>query len=518
MKKLFVVLLTSLFSLPFFAQQTYPVYTVATVTTNDVDGVADSLDVLCQLQGIVYGINIRGAGNGLQFTIIDGENNGIGVFSSTRDFGYTVAEGDEVIVQGVIDQFNGLTQIVPDTLWRVSQNNTLVDPTLVTALGESTESQLIQIENVTLVDPSDWTNSGSGFNVDITNGADTFLMRIDADTDIFGMDPPSGIFDITGIGGQFDFGAPLDEGYQILPRYIADIDPYIPAAPDFPAYAIATVTTNDSEGRPDSLGVKCELTGIVHSVNFRPNGLEFALIDNAGDGIIVFNTNNNLGYTVTQGDEIKVQGEIGFFNGLTEHIAGNVEVVSTGNALLTPTEVTALNENTEAQLIKMNNVMLVDPAQWTNSGSGFNAQITDGTNTYTMRIDADVNVFGTAAPTSSFNVTGIGWQFDNSSPYDGGYQIIPRSLEDIEQVSNVLDPSLANGVKIYPNPVAAQLTLESLQGFDRIRITNALGQLVLDQKNIYLKAQFELNNLPSGIYHLTLIKGNRYWSLDFVKQ
>lgn len=518
MKKLFVVLLISLFSLPFFAQLTYPVYTIAKVTTNNADGVADSLDVPCQLQGIVYGINIRGAGNGLQFTIIDAENNGIGVFSSTKDFGYTVAEGDEVIVRGMIDQFNGLTQIIPDTLWRVSQNNTLVAPTVVTTLDESTESQLVLIENVSLVDPNDWSNSGTGFNVDITNGMDTFLMRIDADTDIFGLDAPSGTFDITGIGGQFDFSTPLDGGYQILPRSIQDIDPYVPAVPAFPAYPIGVVSTNDVEGRPDSLGAKCELTGVVHSVNFRPTGLEFALIDAAGDGIIVFNTNNTLGYSVSQGDEIKVQGEIGFFNGLTEHIASNVEVVSTGNALQSPTEVTALNESTEAQLIKINNVSLVNPTQWTNSGSGFNVQITDGANNYTMRIDADVNIFGTAAPTSPFNVTGIGWQFDNSSPYDGGYQIIPRSLDDIDLVSSVLDPALANGVKIYPNPVAVQLTLESPQAFDRIRITNAFGQLVLDHKKTGQKEQFDLHQLTSGIYHITLVRGNRYWSLDFVKQ
>ncbi|MGB0311618.1 MAG: hypothetical protein ACPGCW_03600, partial [Schleiferiaceae bacterium] len=28
-----------------------------------------------------------------------------------------------------------------------------------------------------------------------------------------------------GIGGQYDWSAPHDEGYQLLPRYIADITP-----------------------------------------------------------------------------------------------------------------------------------------------------------------------------------------------------------------------------------------------------------------------------------------------------
>ncbi|MBK7870415.1 MAG: T9SS type A sorting domain-containing protein [Saprospiraceae bacterium] len=60
--------------------------------------------------------------------------------------------------------------------------------------------------------------------------------------------------------------------------------------------------------------------------------------------------------------------------------------------------------------------------------------------------------------------------------------------------------------------------MESLQELDRIRITNALGQLVLDQKNINLKEQFNVNHLASGIYHLILIKENRYFSVEFVKQ
>ena len=83
-----------------------------------------------------------------------------------------------MIVRGEIGQFNGLTQINPDTLWMVSAGNALFDPTVVTALDETTESQLVTIENLTIVDPADWSNSGSGFNVDVTDGTNTYTLCV----------------------------------------------------------------------------------------------------------------------------------------------------------------------------------------------------------------------------------------------------------------------------------------------------------------------------------------------------
>ncbi|MDX1941893.1 MAG: T9SS type A sorting domain-containing protein [Saprospiraceae bacterium] len=516
MKKLFVFAFTMLWALFLIAQEEYPAYTINVVTTNNADGIVDSLDVKCQLQGIVYGFNIRGS-NGLQFTIVDANKNGIGVFSSTKTFDYTVAEGDEVIIRGTIDQFNGLTQILPDTLWRISQNNMLATPTVVSTLDESTESQLVQLENVSLVDPNDWTNAGSGFNVDVTNGTTTFQARIDADSDIFGALAPTGTFTLTGIGGQFDPASPYDAGYQIFPRRLTDINPYVPAASDFPPRSIGEVTTNNATGVADSLDVKCELQGIVYGINLRPTGLQFTIIDSNGDGIGVFLNSGNLGYTVAEGDLIKVRGEIDQFNGLTQILAEEIDLVSSGNALLEPTTVSELGEGTESQLIQIEVLTIVNPSQWTNAGSGFNVDVTDGTNTFQMRIDADTDIFGTSAPSSPFILRGIGSQFDNASPFTEGYQIIPRYLSDISLFSSVLDPKLAEGIKLYPNPVKDYLILESLQELDRIRITNALGQIILDQKNINSKEQFDVSHLSAGVYHIILIKENRYFSIEFVK-
>lgn len=205
----------------------YPVYTIAKVTTNNGLGVADSLDVYCQLQGVIYGNDFQG-NNNIQFYMID-NTGGISVFGN-EDFGYTVKEGDEVIVRGKIDQFAGLTQITPDTLWKVSGNNTLKSPTVVTKLDESTESEFIKIMNLHFKDKAQWTTGvGTGFNVDLLDdlGA-TISMRIDNDVPLFNQPAPSfNNLHVTGLGSQFDNTQPFTEGYQILPRYISDLEGYV---------------------------------------------------------------------------------------------------------------------------------------------------------------------------------------------------------------------------------------------------------------------------------------------------
>lgn len=203
--------------------QGYTPYPIAQVTTENAEGVADSLGTRAELTGVVYGVNLRPGG--AQFTIIDAAGDGIATFSNSNDYGYTVTEGDEVTVHGVISQFNGLTQINLDTIFPPnSSNNQLVDPTQVTVLDESTESQLVQIEGVTIVD---YTEAGGALNINMTNGSDTYLVRTDFDTGItedFIIGLGGNTLRITGIGGQFDSSQPFTEGYQLLPRYEADIE------------------------------------------------------------------------------------------------------------------------------------------------------------------------------------------------------------------------------------------------------------------------------------------------------
>ncbi|MFT5184312.1 MAG: hypothetical protein ACI84C_001442 [Flavobacteriales bacterium] len=227
---------------------TTPLYEIGQVNQETVEGLADSLTVLCELRGVVHGGNINPLGT--QFTLIDGDE-GIAVYSFTENFGYDVVEGDSVHVIGSIDQFNGLTQIVPDTILYQASDVALQVPEYVTDLDEYSESRMVQFKCMKLVDPTQWTNEEPGFNVEITNGSSTFELRIDADTDVFGTDVKLGTFNVVGIGGQFDSEIPSDEGYQFIPRYMEDLSESVIAAFDAPTSWLepdgAISFVNDSE-------------------------------------------------------------------------------------------------------------------------------------------------------------------------------------------------------------------------------------------------------------------------------
>lgn len=203
----------------------FPIREIGVMTSTNPDGEIDSLNRKCELQGIVYGVNLNETNNGLQFVLIDDFGDGITVYNNSNTFGYSVVEGDQILIHGTITQFNGLAEIIPDTLFVLSNNNTLTNPTEVIILDESTESQLVEIKNLTIVNPSDWDNSDpNGFNVEVTNGTEIFEMRIDQDVDLFEMTIPDFSFNLIGLGGQYDADSPFLEGYQILPRYLEDLE------------------------------------------------------------------------------------------------------------------------------------------------------------------------------------------------------------------------------------------------------------------------------------------------------
>ncbi len=496
----------------------YPTYTIGEVTTTDMEGVADSVGTICALQGTVYGVNLR-PGGGLQFTIIDDAGDGIGVFSGIQDFGYTVNEGDIVMVEGEIDQFNGLLQIIADNVALVSSGNPLIAPTVITELSEATESQLVTIQDVTLVDPAQWAPGGSGFNVDVTDGVSTITVRIDNDVELFDMAVPTGTFNVTGIGGQFDNSAPFLEGYQLLPRYAADIDPYnMGGGTDYPAYPVGTVTSVDANGVADSLGIACTLQGVAYGVNLRSSGLQFTLIDENNDGVGVFSASEDFGYAVTEGDELIIRGTIDQFNGLTQIVPDELEVVSTGNPLFSPTAVTALGEETESQLISPSlELSLVDPAAWDQSGGSFNVEATDGTNIYLIRVDNSTTLAGTSGPgLNTFRITGIGGQFDSSEPFDEGYQIFPRYLEDLDIISSTQDETLGAAITIFPNPVAGALTIQLQEDLDQVRVFNAQGQQVWAAETMARTLQLNTAQWASGLYTVTFLKGERTWSEQLI--
>lgn len=589
--------------LSFFAIAQYTVAQQAIGDVNNVDenGVATMLGQSVTVNGVAHGFNINPLG--YSFALIDVANKeGINVYSGEK-LDYSYAEGDSLQIEGVIGQFNGLTQVEVTKITKLSSGNDLMDPIVITALGEDTESLLVTMKGVKLVDPSKWGGDRS-FNVDVTDGTNVITLRIDSDTDI--SDAPEGTFDVIGIGGQFDRDEPLTSGYQLFPRSSADFvveqsgvevtsntdNKFTPATvtikvgetvtwknnggfhnvngttdtyPDNPegftngnasgsawtfthtftkagtydyrcdphaglgmvgkviveelpseyeVSDIAPLRAIDADGVAQNLDKKVEISGVAHGLNLRSNGLQFTLIDGNGDGIGLFSLNSNFGITYAEGQGMTVRGVVGQYNGLTQVVVDTAYVTSEDNALVTPTEVSVLDESTESQLVTIaGELTFVDASQWGNDGKSFNIELTDGTNTYLMRVDRNTDLAGMEAPMTPAKVTGIGGQFDRDAPYDSGYQIFPRSAADIVFVTSVED-EIQETINIYPNPVSDVLTISTEAEVEKIEVNNVSGQLIMSLYNV---KSVDVSGIDAGTYYLKMYAKDKVKTMKFLK-
>ena len=204
----------------------FPVRTIASLRANNAAGVARLNDSLATVTGLAVGINLR-RGRGLQFTLIDANNTaGIGVFLANDSLGYAIREGDRLEIAGRIGQFNGLTQIEPSSIKRLSNTTNLPDPTPVTRLDESTESRLVSIVGRIVDFDGYQPMSDRSYNLKVlTAPGDTAIVRL---AGVNRVQLPVGggtSLRFTGIGNQFDDSSPFTSGYQLLPRRTGDISP-----------------------------------------------------------------------------------------------------------------------------------------------------------------------------------------------------------------------------------------------------------------------------------------------------
>jgi hypothetical protein len=414
-----------------------PLYKISQVKSqNALSGVADSANTghLVLLKGRVYSPDFTNPD--LRFSLID--NTAAITVISTTVTNYTPALGDSVVVRGYITQSQGLTEITADSVRTLKKSTALLNaPKIITKLDETTESDLIEFKNARIVDSTKWIPAGNGFTVKYTNGTDTIDVYIFSNTDLFKLkSAPAGKFNLTGIGTQSKSSAPFIGSYQLCPRGLTDFEKILPFAP-VPLYKISDLKGyNSSTGIADSLNKgKGFIKGVVHSKSFSAGELSFSFIDQSGAITIYSNTIKY--YTPFIGDSLLIKGSVTQTAGLTEYAADSIILLTKGTWMRTPNVVTVLNENTESDLVKILNVKLTDTSQWKPAGSGFDVKISNGKDTFTMRISSTVDLFKMKALIGRFNITGIASQDQGSSPYFGSYLMQPRGAFDFEHVTEL---------------------------------------------------------------------------------
>lgn len=289
-----------------------------------------------------------------------------------------------------------------------------------------------------------------------------------------------------------------------------------------PVVDIETLRVNDADEVPETLGALVEVRGVVHGINMRPQGLQFTLIDPT-HGVAIFRDSDNLGYTVQEGDSLHVIGTVGFFNGLTQLEADSISLVQSDVEINTPEVVTELNEDTESNVVLLECVSIVDTSAWSASGSGFNVEVTDGMNSYQVRIASPVlDLYNSEPPIGVLHISGIGGQFDNNAPYNTGYQLLPRYAADVveggEECVTGINESAFLDFLIYPNPVSDVVNIAGEAEISDIRIVDLSGRVVLQQSaNGARMLQLSTTDLPSGMYLLEIYSAKSRVVREIVK-
>ena len=131
--------------------------------------------------------------------------------------------GDSITVSGTLVDYNGLLELNPTSAAFIhSNNNVLPTPQNLTPnqIGEATESELVQIDNVI------FNSGGSLFTVgthDFTANTESGKIYVRNGHPLENSLIPSGPVTLIGISSQYTFFVPANDGYQILPRDSADL-------------------------------------------------------------------------------------------------------------------------------------------------------------------------------------------------------------------------------------------------------------------------------------------------------
>jgi hypothetical protein len=207
-----------------------------------------------------------------------------------------------------------------------------------------------------------------------------------------------------------------------------------PASTAYVVIPIANIRDQDANGVPLDLNKKVAIQGICTEENFNSPTQTSGYIQSASGGMNIFS--GSVASPLVRGNDYIVFGNVIQFNGLSE-----ITFSSAANAIFnlgaatapTPEVVTlttllAAPESYEGKLVRINTLSLAagESDTWQSLAA---ITLTDGA----LNIDARIPI-GSSATTAPFypiSIIGIFNQFDNSSPFDSGYQITPRDNNDV---------------------------------------------------------------------------------------
>ncbi len=288
-------------------------------------------------------------------------------------------------------------------------------------------------------------------------------------------------------------------------------------------------TATGQPAAPYQIGALVTVSGIVTVPDsvFSTYSTSIHIQDETG-GINVFRSGGlDQGDHFALGDSVTLTGYIAFYNGLTEISGGasyGFTIHSQGHPLPAPLVMTCAelndtfqadySEPNESRLIRINNCTIVS-GTWPTSPSGGNTLITinDGTENADLFIDSDSEVNGSPHPGDLFDVIGVLRQYDTTSPYTSGYEIVPRYVSDIIPFApqgTVVDIDVTTATIYWETGLPATSVVQYGE-------TDAYGQEISDPTLVTEHTVVLTDLSPQTLYHFRV--GSDYgdgirWDID----
>jgi phosphatidylserine/phosphatidylglycerophosphate/cardiolipin synthase-like enzyme len=270
--------------------------------------------------------------------------------------------------------------------------------------------------------------------------------------------------------------------------------------------SIAEVKGNDANGIALRAGQLVTLRGVVTVAN--QFGVTSYVQDNTA-GIAVYGS-SEFSNGVSLGDEVVVSGLVQPFAGLCEIVSPVLHAIaSTGNTV-EPLVVTASDiendgiggvEQYEGRLIRLNGATIVGSGTWS-AGTGYT--VIDATGSSQVYINSSSSLIGGAIPASTCDIVGVVGQHIISSPYIGGYEILPRFRSDIISSGPVIATVPVEG-DITPTSVTISWTTER-PGTAAVRYGKTtgyeLGSVAADTTSKTSHVVMVTGLTPATVYHV----------------
>ena len=292
--------------------------------------------------------------------------------------------------------------------------------------------------------------------------------------------------------------------------------------------SIGDINAVNEEGMAINLGSQVAVQGIVHCLDFLENdSTRFWIIEPNGNGISIFSETRLSDYVVTEGDEIRVEGEIGQSNGLLQIVPSSITVVSQDKTLVDPVVTDTLGEALESKIVTIE-LPFVDSddiaIEVITGGTVVRVPVSsDDTIAIKVLTSTDITAefleaYFRAVDVSRYRISGIVAQEDADLPYNDHYFLYPCSEQNFEIVSATNEPAWAKDLKIYPNPTSNHVNINARISIEELRIIDLKGQLL--RKEVIRSFQYttDLSFLPKGMYQLQLISKEGMVNRSIVRQ